>query len=199
MPRIPSALAVVAAFAACIGFNVTRYPEVREMAAVSGSSLKFSGPKRPAEAKKPAPAHSDSPTAVSNKPAAAYCTLDGTCYGPDAVQSGGTPAFGQPPAPPVEWPPAPEGLAGPKKSQPPWAEEALVPIVRVVTAPGRPGSQGPRSWPGSGTSGPGPQTPGLKGVERLPPVDRTDSYAPPAAEPPLATDSIPIYSTTAAQ
>jgi hypothetical protein len=237
MPRIPSALAVVAAFAACIGFNVSRYPEVREMAAASGSALKFSGPKRPAEAKKPASPDPQSSTGLSNKPAAAYCTLDGTCYGPDgqpvsskppakpkpkadrqkaarsaaeaegpaqprgpdAVQSGGAPAFGRQPTPPVEMPPAPEGVAGPKKSESRAAEEALVPIVRVGTAPGRSGSRGPRSWPVSGTSGLGRETPGLKKVERLPPPDRTESFSPPATEPATAPDSIPIYPTTAVE
>jgi len=237
MPRIPSALAVVAAFAACIGFNVSRYPEVREMAAVSGSALKFSGSKRPAEARQPASPDPHSPTPVSNKPAAAYCTLDGTCYGPDgqpvsskppakpkpkadrnkaassaaeaegpatprgpdAVQSGGTPASGRQSTPPVEMPPAPEGLAGPKKSESPPAEATLVPIVRVATAPGRSEGQAPRPSPSPGVRGPGRGASWPQKVQRLPPPDPTGSFAPPATEPATASDSIPIYPTTAVE
>ncbi len=38
MPRIPSALAVLAVLAICVGFNAVRYPAVREMAAVATGS-----------------------------------------------------------------------------------------------------------------------------------------------------------------
>ena len=184
MPRIPAALAIVATFAACIGFNVTRYPEVREMAASCGPTLKFSGSKEPAETEQPASSNSPAKASPSPKPAVAYCTLDGVCYGPD-----GKPVSSKAVAPG-------KAQSGPKYgSSAASTEPPLVPIVRTVSVPTRPGGTVTATASSGTAPGPIPGTAKSKKIERLPPPDPIIT-TPAVSEPDPPMDSIPIYPNT---
>ena len=204
MPRIPAALAIVAIFAACIGLNVARYPEVREMAANCEPALKLTGPKRPAPAEPSAGSDSQADASGSAKPTVAYCTLEGVCYGAD-----GKPVSSQAAAPDKAQPGPKHGLsaastpsaAPPASPGPPVAqsEPRLIPIVRVVSAPGRPGATGTAT----GSDGTAPEPTGgsakRRTVERLPRPEAASAAAPAVSAPDLPGDSIPIYPTTAVQ
>ncbi len=217
MPRIPSAIAVVAMLALCIGFNVAYYPAVRRMTPACGLSLPGLGSKEAGPAASipgSGGPHPGSGGAESASPA--FCTAGGICFDASGKRLPGkaettreAPAQTNPVArdavPAADNPAAPgKALAGnPDAAAPPpntATELPLIPAIRRPLPQGTASAEGGAELASAGRpAAPTPldrQALAAKRIERLPAVEGITAAGAEGYEPAIPPGSIPIYPTT---